>query len=116
PACADRSPAVTTPTVSVVVATHTRAHLLPRLMAALEAQVDAGPFEAVVVDDGSTDGTWTELQRLARTASVPVEAARHATRAGPAAARNAGWRRARGPVVAFADDDGGRPPRRLGGI
>jgi mycofactocin system glycosyltransferase len=48
--------------------------------------------EVVVVDDGSVT-------------PVPSAAVRHADACGPAAARNAGWRRARTPLVAFLDAD-----------
>ena len=89
--------------VSVVVATHNRAHLLPRLIAALDKQ--KGPsFEVVVVDDASTDETWSELQRLASDHGWlrPVQLAQNS---GPATARNVGWRNATAPLLAFTDDD-----------
>jgi GT2 family glycosyltransferase len=93
--------------VSVVVATHNRADRLARLVAALEHQRGvAGLVEVVIVDDASTDGTWPELQRLATAAAgVEVRPIRLDRNQGPAVARNAGWRAARGPVVAFTDDD-----------
>jgi glycosyltransferase involved in cell wall biosynthesis len=93
------------PVVSVVVATHDRAHLLGRLVAALESQDGVGPIEVVIVDDASTDATWAELTRLAATATLPVTPLRQPRNAGPAAARNAGWRAARADLIAFTDDD-----------
>jgi glycosyltransferase involved in cell wall biosynthesis len=93
------------PIASVVVATHERAHLLPRLLGALEAQVGAGPFEVIVVDDASDDGTWRTLQALVRDARIPLRPFRLERNSGPATARNAGWRAARAPLVAFTDDD-----------
>ncbi len=93
------------PQVSVVVATRNRAHLLPRLVAALEAQQGAAPFEAVFVDDASTDDTPAVLAGLASAASFPLRTLRLDRNRGPAAARNAGWRMAAGDVVAFTDDD-----------
>ncbi len=93
------------PLVSVVVASRDRRALLPRLIDALEAQCDAPAFEVIVVDDGSIDGTSDELKRLSADSTVPIVPIRLPASEGPAAARNAGWRRARAPFVAFTDDD-----------
>jgi glycosyltransferase involved in cell wall biosynthesis len=95
----------TQPLISVVVATRDRRRRLPRLLAALEAQRDAPPFEIVVVDDGSIDSTSDALKRLGAKMSAPLTSVRLETNQGPATARNAGWRRARGPLIAFTDDD-----------
>lgn len=94
-----------TPSVAVVVATRGRAGLLPRLVEALAAQRLPGALEAVVVDDASPDDTWPTLERLAATAPFPLRPLRLARRAGPATARNAGWRATTAPVIAFTDDD-----------
>jgi len=85
----------------VVVATRDRCARLAVLLSALEAQDLPGEhFEVVVIDDGSRDAT-PELLR-----SHPhVRTLRHARAGGPARARNAGWRLARAPLVAFTDDD-----------
>jgi glycosyltransferase involved in cell wall biosynthesis len=93
------------PFVSVVVPTHNRAHLLGRLVEALEGNGAHVALELIVVDDASTDDTWTELRRLASMARIPLVPVRLETNSGPAAARNAGWRRARADLVAFTDDD-----------
>ena len=95
-----------TPSVSVVVATRNRAEMLERLLDALAAQRGAGLFEVVAVDDGSTDDTWDRLTRRAEVETaftlVPL---RQEVNAGPATARNRGWRAASAPVVCFTDDD-----------
>ena len=94
----------TVATVSVVVATHDRRALLARLVAALDAQTWPG-LEVVIVDDGSTDGTWEELRRLAAPGTRPLQILRQERARGPAAARNRGWREAGGAVIVFTDDD-----------
>lgn len=90
-----------TPLVSVVVPTRNRAPLLDRLLHALDAQ-NYPHHEIIVVDDGSTDNTgavlagWQGPDRLA----LRLDRSR-----GSYAARNLGWRRARGEIIAFTDDD-----------
>ena len=50
------------PYVSVVIPTHNRKSLLRETLGSLQRQsYDKGRFEAVVVDDGSTDGTFEEI-------------------------------------------------------
>jgi len=94
------------PLVSVCMSTRNRAHLLPRLFAGLAAQtLPASNVEAVVVDDGSTDSTPEVLRELCATAGFTTFVLRHESSRGPAAGRNAAWRAATGPVIAFTDDD-----------
>jgi glycosyltransferase involved in cell wall biosynthesis len=102
--------------VAVVVATHGRAPLLPRLVAGLSAQANAPDFELVLVDDGSTDDTWPTIGRLERNAPFPVHAVRMPCQSGPAAARNAGWRASAAPAVVFTDDDCVPQPDWLGSL
>lgn len=90
-----------TETVSVVVPTRDRPEALARCVSALSAQSAGEVLDVVVVDDGSAD--------VSRVAAI-VAATRCARLvrlegAGPAAARNAGVRTARGAVVLFTDDD-----------
>ena len=92
------------PQISVVVPTRNRSHLLPRLVAALVAQQGVERWEVIVVDDGSTDGTASALERACAATPHLVRTVRAEGR-GAAAARNAGWRVASAPIVAFTDDD-----------
>lgn len=92
------------PSIAVVVATHNRAPLLPRLVAALAAQDIEAPFEVVIVDDASTDDTEAVLAELA--ARHPwLRATRLDRNTGPAVARNRGWRATQASCIAFTDDD-----------
>jgi GT2 family glycosyltransferase len=88
----------------VVVATHDRARLLPRLVDALAAQDLEAPFDVVVVDDASSDDTPAVLDRLVA-AHRWLRAVRQPRNQGPATARNVGWRATSAPLVAFTDDD-----------
>jgi glycosyltransferase involved in cell wall biosynthesis len=93
------------PAVAVVIATYRRAELLPRLVAALGAQHSAPSYEVVIVDDCSPDDTASVLTGLATQAPFPLTVLRQERNAGPAAARNRGWRATTAPLVAFTDDD-----------
>lgn len=95
-----------TPRISVVVPTCRRERLLIRCLAALDAQ-DCPPeeFEILVVDDGATDDTRRAVERWASQARARVRYVRAGPSRGPAAARNTGWRAARGTIIAFTDDD-----------
>jgi len=102
-----------TPRVAVVVSTYNRSRLLPRLVAALEAQQDAPPFRVVLVDNASTDDTASVLADLAARTTLDLTVLRQSSNAGPAPARDAGWRAAQASYIAFTDDDCVPEPRWL---
>jgi len=91
--------------VSVLVPAKDEADNLPlfmQLAAEAFATHPQTPYEVVVVDDGSTDGTPAAVQRIADPRlRVVVQPANR----GVAAARNAGLEVARGHWLAFLDDD-----------
>ena len=93
------------PRATVVVATRNRATLLPRLVAALEAQEGAPPFDVVVVDDASTDATPVVLAELAASTPLDLRVERQEVRGGQSAGRDRGWRGAQGDLILFTDDD-----------
>jgi len=89
------------PDVSVVVPVRNRARLIDACVASvLETGYPADRLEVIVVDNASTDETPEVLARFGGRIRVVREAQR-----GPAAARNAGLRAARGEVAAFTDSD-----------
>jgi glycosyltransferase involved in cell wall biosynthesis len=91
------------PRISVVVPCRDAAAVLPRTLAALDAQTLApGTFEVVVVDDGSSDATATIAEQWAGPARPRV--VRQPNR-GRAAACNQGAAAARGGVLLFLDAD-----------
>ena len=94
---------------SVIVPTFNRAHLLRRNLRALLRQVvEPTRYEIIVVDNNSTDATGAVVRRMAEDHSSiryilePEQGVAHA--------RNAGLRAARGPIVAYIDDDTFAPP------
>lgn len=94
------------PRVSVVVPTFRRPALLARCLSALMAQrLAAGAFEILVVDDGCDEETRQVVAAAAERAPVRIRYLESGPAAGPAAARNVGWRAAGADVLAFTDDD-----------
>jgi glycosyltransferase involved in cell wall biosynthesis len=96
------------PRVSVVIPTCGRLQLLGRCLDALDRQrLDPAAFEVIVVDDGRSDPTRKLVQSRAAAAGARRAALRYLRPdgKGPAAARNCGWRAARGEIIAFTDDD-----------
>jgi glycosyltransferase involved in cell wall biosynthesis len=91
-----------TPSVSVVIPTYNRRKLLFRALGSVFGQTHR-PVEVIVVDDASSDGTVEALRRA--DFPVRVEVLALPFNQGPAAARNAGIRRASGRYVAFLDSD-----------
>jgi len=102
-----REVAVDAPQVSVVVATRNRPERLQLLLASLTVQTLARPaWEVIVVDDASDDGlTEDTLAEAEAEGHLPLRVLRQERQAGPATAREAGWRAAHGTLIAFTDDD-----------
>jgi glycosyltransferase involved in cell wall biosynthesis len=98
-----------TPDISVVLATYNRRHSLPRAIASVLAQTDAG-IELIVIDDASRDGTAAYLATLKDPRIRVIVAERNG---GPSAARNRGLAAARAGIVAFLDSDDAYLPGRL---
>jgi glycosyltransferase involved in cell wall biosynthesis len=95
-----------TPDVSVVVPTYKRPDLLRRCVEALTRQdLSAERFEIVVADDANDDRTRAYVEFAAGDTDVRLRYVPVTNRHGPAAARNAGWRAALAPIIAFTDDD-----------
>jgi glycosyltransferase involved in cell wall biosynthesis len=92
------------PVVSVVLPTHGRAGYLEVALDSLAAQDLGEPWELLVVDDGSSDGS-AELLEHRGTPTLRFDPAR-----GLNAARNAGVRATNAELLAFTDDDVRIPP------
>lgn len=89
---------------SIVIATFNRAADLRDTLASLAQLTPDGPWEVIVVDNNSTDGTRQVVEEAAR--SFPVELRYLVERAqGRSPALNTGIRAARGSIIATTDDD-----------
>ena len=102
------------PSISVVIPLYNEAGSLPELYRrAAEALDQAGySYELIFVDDGSTDATFTELERL-HAADGRVRAVRFKRNFGQHSAMHAGLVRALGDVLVTMDGDLQNSPEDL---
>ncbi len=100
----------TVPLFAIIAPMHNEAGAIPALVAEIrDACTPLGPFEAVLVDDGSTDDTPRLLAEAA--ASHPwLRVVRHDRSFGQSAAIVSGVRAAHAPLIATIDGDGQNPP------
>ncbi|WP_146057409.1 glycosyltransferase family A protein [Streptomyces sp. SM12] len=100
--------------VSVVIAAYNAMPYFTRCAESVLAQsIGPGRMEMIVVDDGSTDGTGPEADRLAAARPELVRVFHQANSGGPASPRNAGIGHARGRYLYFLDADDRLGPQAL---
>lgn len=89
--------------VSIIICTRNRADTLTHTLDSIGRISSPAAWEAIIVDNASTDGTAAVIERYCR------DDARfqmlHCTEVGLGAARDTAWQVARGRIVAFSDDD-----------
>ena len=100
------SPLTGTPQISVVIPVYNEAatieEVLRRTVEVLESL--ARPYEVIVVDDGSSDGTWSIVER-AHARESRLRAVRFKRNFGQHPAMHAGLVRSRGDIVVTMDGD-----------
>lgn len=97
------------PTVSIIIATYNREHVLRRAIQSVLAQTYQD-FELIIVDDGSIDNT----ERLVKSFNgEKIRYIRYRENKGPATARNTGIQSANGDYIAFLDSDDEWMPEKL---
>lgn len=90
--------------ISVVIPTYRRPQLLVKCLHALNNQtLVRDSFEVIVVSDGPDPLTEQAVRSVDEFRWIQLLATRQ--KKGPAAARNLGWLRAKGKLIAFTDDD-----------
>ncbi|MBV0894072.1 glycosyltransferase family 2 protein [Microbacterium sp. NC79] len=94
--------------ISIVIPTFNVEAYIDELLESIRASVGVS-LEVIVVDDGSTDGTWERV--VAHTAEDSRVRLIRSPGAGGGQARDAGIELARGEYLAFADGDDLIPPR-----
>jgi glycosyltransferase involved in cell wall biosynthesis len=96
------------PLVSVIIPTFNRANLVKEAIESVLAQTFQD-VEIIVIDDGSTDETKEVVSKMPSDKTHYI----YQNNMGPAAARNAGIRIARGQYIAFLDSDDLWLPKKL---
>jgi GT2 family glycosyltransferase len=91
------------PDLSIVICTRNRAAQLQGTLDSLLAMKTARPWEAILIDNASTDGTADVIRRYAE--REPRIRYVREDRIGLGAARDSGWRAAQAAVIALTDDD-----------
>jgi succinoglycan biosynthesis protein ExoO len=95
--------------ISVVIAAYNIERYIERAVASALAQKNID-VEIIIVDDCSTDNTWSLISAMTH---VRIRAIRLERNGGPSAARNAGFAAATAPWIAVLDGDDTMEPERL---
>jgi glycosyltransferase involved in cell wall biosynthesis len=88
--------------VSVVIPAYNEVTTINRVIGLVLAQSEVQ--EVIIIDDGSIDGTWAEVQSVLAN-DARVKALRHPQNRGKGAALRTGFAEARAPIVIVQDAD-----------
>jgi teichuronic acid biosynthesis glycosyltransferase TuaG len=102
---------MSSPAVSIITPVFNAEKTLEACVRSILAQ-DNAHWEWLPTDDGSTDGSWALLEKLARS-DARIKPLRRESNQGASRARNASIERAVGPYIAFLDADDLWMPTKL---
>lgn len=89
--------------LSVIITVYNREKYIARCLESILNQ-DLEEYEMIVIDDGSSDGSWALIEEYQGRFPEKIRAF-HQKNAGVSAARNAGLSHAKGEYIAFVDSD-----------
>jgi glycosyltransferase involved in cell wall biosynthesis len=92
------------PVVSIIIPAYKAERFIGETLASIRAQTFSS-WEAIVVEDGTRDGTESIVTEFAKSVSQPVIFLRHEINQGLPATRNTAIARARGEWIALLDSD-----------
>jgi len=103
--------------ISVVIPLFNEAESLPELEAWIKSVMEENHFsyEIIMVDDGSTDNSWSVIQQL-RNSNPCIKGIKFIRNYGKSAALNEGFRAAKGEVVITMDADLQDSPDEIPGL
>jgi len=106
----NRKGLISRPFFSIIIAAYNRAQLLKRALASLISQTEED-WEAVIVDDGSTDDTYSQILPYLRSHEKMryLRTVHH----GEAMSKNEGVRASNGKYISFLDSDDEYHPSHL---
>ena len=92
---------------SIVIPTYNNREALNNTLEALNGQsgFEPGEYEAIVVDDGSSEDTYALIRDTPRTYAMTYLYLERTPASCRSRVRNAGWRQAKAPIVVFLDSD-----------
>lgn len=93
------------PTISVIIPVYNGVADVPNQLAALDCQLDAPPFEVLLVDNRSTDHLGDALEGWTERFSVPIRLTPADAVSGVSHARNVGMRTSEADVLLICDAD-----------
>lgn len=99
---------------TILIAVHDTARFLPKMLESLLGQT-FGDFEAICIDDASTDDSWEVLQAYARR-DARIRLLHLDRNVGAGGARNAGLALAQGEYITMLDSDDWYEPDTLANI
>lgn len=94
--------------ISIIVPTYNEAQALPILVQRLAQALEGRPWELIVVDDGSPDGTADLAEVLGR--ELPIRVVRRAGKLGLASAVLTGFAASTADILVVMDADLSHPP------
>jgi glycosyltransferase involved in cell wall biosynthesis len=104
---------MTVPDISIVIPVFNSEASLEELYSEISEQLAALNFELILVDDGSTDGSWKKIEALKEKHPEKILAVRLARNFGQHNAIVCGFTFAKGNAVLTMDDDLQHPPSEI---
>ena len=98
--------------ISLVIPLLNECDTLAELVGRIETACDSHPFEIVLIDDGSTDGSWKTIEQLCES-HRSIRALRFRRNFGKAAALAAGFKESTGQVIITMDADLQDDPKEI---